>query len=63
MDMEHIVFHPEYIGLGAQAVLTLALKKGLHVQFDSTTYPSIPGRLYVNLKDGSVENAFEVKAS
>ena len=53
--------HPEFIGLGACAALKLALKSGLHLQFNATEYCPVPGRVYVLMSEGLVQEAFELK--
>ena len=59
---EVVVRHPEFVGLGATAALQKALKQGLHVQF-SGPYQAIPGRLYLELEEGAVREAFEIRSS
>jgi len=61
-EVEVIVRHPEFVGLGTTAALQKALKQGLHVQF-SGPYQAIAGRLYLELEKGAVHEAFEVRSS
>lgn len=55
-----IRFHPELIGTGPIEAIKLAHQKGLHLEFSSQNYCFVPGRVYVTLKDGLIDEAFEL---